>query len=43
MLPLYEKSTRFLVRGEYRIEDAMPGFAIADMRARTCETDRSAF
>jgi hypothetical protein len=30
MLPLYEKATRFLVRGEYRIEDAMPGFAIAE-------------
>ncbi len=30
MLPLYEKSTRFLVRGGYRIHDASPGFAIAE-------------
>ncbi len=30
MLPLYEKSTRYLVRGEYRIHDAAPGFAIAE-------------
>lgn len=30
MLPLYEKSTRYLVRGGYRIEDASPGFAIAN-------------
>jgi hypothetical protein len=30
MLPLYEMATRFLVRGAYRIEDAMPGFAIAE-------------
>ena len=30
MLPLYEKSTRFLVRGGYRIETAAPGFAIAN-------------
>lgn len=30
MLPLYEKTTRYLVRGEYRIKDASPGFAIAD-------------
>ena len=29
MLPIYEKSTRYLVRGGYRIEDAAPGFAIA--------------
>ncbi len=30
MLPLYEKSTRYLVRGHYRIQDAAPGFAIAE-------------
>ena len=30
MLPLYEKTTRYLVRGEYRIQDALPGFAIAE-------------
>ncbi len=29
MLPLYKATTRYLVRGGYRIEDASPGFAIA--------------
>ncbi len=27
MLPLYEKITRYLVRGDYRMHDASPGFA----------------
>lgn len=27
MLPLYEKVTRYLVRGDYRMHDASPGFA----------------
>lgn len=30
MLPLYQKVTRYLVRGDYRLRDAAPGFAIAD-------------
>ncbi len=30
MLPLYEKATRYLVRGGYRINNASPGFAIAE-------------
>ena len=35
MLPLYEKVTRYLVRGDYRMHDASPGFARGECAARS--------